>query len=196
MGTSLVNGHFKTVTILALACTGLAPVQAAPVQRGGVYAVTGKVAAACSLGSNTAPVILSTTVDKNGKLDPSLAGKTFRLADVMCDAPSRIALKATALRIVTPRSSVPNGLSQTANFTATATGWSPVTASVTTAQKDPLGSAAVFTGTGQAQNVAKSAPIVISVNNFTAVTGANGAGWKLIDGDYTATITVSLTPSL
>jgi hypothetical protein len=117
------------------------------------------------------------------------------LSKVVCDAPSLIALKATALRITVPKSSLPSGQSQTANFTATATGWSSSTASVTTAQTNPLGSTALYTGASQAQNAAKVGTITVTVNNFTTVVGPNGNGWKLIDGAYAATITVSLTPS-
>ena len=171
------------------------PAHAAPQPTSGLYNVKGLIASKCSLGASSGPITVTTNVDKNGKLDPSLNGRTFVITGVLCTTPSTIALKASALRINSPRAGLPNGQSQTANFTATATGWASVAATVTTAQTNPLGSPAVFTGASQAQNAAKVGTVTVSVNNFTPVVRSNGNGSKLIEGPYSGTVTISLTPS-
>jgi len=174
-----------------LACAALAPAHAAP--QPSTYTVTGRVSSSCSLGSNNAPITISTTVAANGKLDTALNGKSWNISNVMCSGPSSIRVSAKALRRNPANATVPNGQSQTANFTATASGWSPTPASVTTGETLPAGTGAAYAGTPQTQNSAKAGNIVVTVNNFTSVTGTNGNGAKLVDGPYSATITVSLS---
>lgn len=159
------------------------------------FIVSGRVAPACSLAASAPPLTITTTVDNNGKLDAGLEGKTFVLPGLYCSSPSTITVSATALRLTTPRASVPNGQSQTANFTAAATGWSPTAATVTTGETAPIGTTRSFAGTAQRQPVAKQGPITVTVRNFTPVTGSNGNGWKLVNGAYGATITISLSPA-
>jgi hypothetical protein len=113
----------------------------------------------------------------------------------MCSGPSSIKVSAKALRRNPPNASVPNGQSQTANFTATASGWSNTAATVTTAETLPTGTTTTYTGAPQTQNSAKTGNIIVTVNNFTSVVGSNGNGSKLVDGPYSATITVSLSPN-
>jgi len=177
----------------ALAWVGVTPAHAGPSPMS--YRVIGQVRPSCSLGAN-APFQLSTTVGKNGKLDTSqLQGVTFTLANAVCSAPSTIVVRATSLRLNTPQANVPNGQSQTVNFTATATGWSTTAASVTTLDASPLGTLTAYSGTPRAQNSAKLANITVGFNNFAVVAGSNGSGQKLLDGAYSATVTISLTPS-
>jgi hypothetical protein len=178
--------------VAAAACTGaFSPLHAAPPSS---FPVTGRVASRCSLGSSSGSLLISTTVPSNGKLDPSLNGKTFTLTGVFCDAPSTIRLSATELRRSPPVDKVPNGQSEAANFTATVTGWSTTPATVTTSETSPFGSSTVFIGNPQSQPSAKIGNLTVTVNNFTTVVGQIGFGQKLIDGPYSATITVSLTP--
>ena len=178
--------------ISAAGCAGaLSPVHAAPPAN---FQVNGSVASHCSMGSSPGPLTVNTTVPANGKLDSSLNGKTFALNGLFCDAPSTIKVSATALRRNPPKTSIPNGQSQAANFTATATGWAATAATVTTAETSPLGSGTSFNGTPRSQGSAKSGNVTVTVNNFATVVGSNGNGQKLIDGAYSATITVSLTP--
>jgi len=158
------------------------------------FSVKGNVPTRCSLGSSLGPLTISTTVSANGKLDPSLNGRTFTLSGLYCDAPSSIKVSATALRRDPPKTSVASGQSQSANFTVTATGWSSTAATVTTTETSPLGSTQVFSGTPRNQSIAKSGSLNVTVNNFTTVVGVNGLGQKLVDGPYSATITISLTP--
>ncbi|MFC4594400.1 hypothetical protein [Sphingobium tyrosinilyticum] len=138
---------------------------------------------------------ISTAVGSNGKLDTSLNNKSWTISNVMCSGPSSIKVSAKALRRNPPNASVPNGQSQTANFTATASGWSNTPASVTTSETLPVGTGATFTSPAQTQNSAKAGNINVTVNNFTSVVGSNGNGSKLVDGPYSATITVSLSPN-
>jgi len=188
-----VSGRITISLISAIACAGaITPAHAAPPPA--KFPVSGKVNSTCSLGTGSGALLVSTTVPANGKLDPSLEGKTFTLSGLYCDAPSVIRLSATELRRNPPVDKVPNGQSQAANFTATAVGWSSIAASVTTGETSPSGSAAVFSGTPRLQSSAKTANLTVTVGNFTTVVGSNGNGQKLIDGPYSATITVSLTP--
>ena len=178
--------------VAAAACTGATSfVHAAPPSN---FPISGHVASTCSLGSSTGSLIISTTVPSNGKLDASLNGRTFNLTGLFCDAPSTIKLSATELRRSPPVNKVPNGQSEAANYSATATGWSSTPATVTTTETSPFGSTTVFVGTPRSQPSAKIGNLTVTVNNFTTVVGPNGLGQKLIDGPYSATITVSLTP--
>lgn len=178
--------------VFAVACAGAwSSAHAAPPAN---FAVNGNVQSHCSLGSSPGPLTVSTTVPSNGKLDPTLNGRTFTLNGLFCDAPSTIKVSATELGRNPPKPSVPNGQSQAANFTATATGWSSTPATVTTAETSPVGSLTVFNGTPRSQSSAKTGNVTVTVNNFTTVAGPNGNGQKLVDGAYSATITVSLTP--
>ena len=175
--------------VVAVACAGiLSPAHAAP------FPLNGTVAPHCSLGASSGPLTINTTVPADGKLDPALNGRTFSLTGVFCDAPSTIHLSATALRRSPPKTSVLNGQSQAANYTATATGWTTTAASVMTSETSPLGSTTVFTGSPRSQNTAKAGSITLTVTNFTTVVGDKGLGQKLVDGAYSATITISLTP--
>lgn len=181
-----------TIAIVVFACAGaITPAHAAPPAN---FRVSGNVHSTCSLGTSSGSLLISTTVPSNGKLDTSLNGKTFNLSGLFCDAPSTIKLSATELRRSPPVDKVPNGQSEAANFTATATGWSSTPATVTTTETSPFGSTTVFVGTPRSQPSAKIGNLTVTVNNFTTVVGPNGLGQKLIDGPYSATITVSLTP--
>lgn len=185
-----------SITIVSVfACAGWSrPAHAVPPSPK-TFTVTGNVPSACSLGATPGGALtVSTTVDNNGKLDAALNGKSFTLNGLYCSAPSSITVRSTTLRRSPPQASVPTGQSQTANFTATATGWSTTAASVTTTETSPLGSTTVFSGTPRSQSSAKAGNITVTVNNFTTVVGPNGNGQKLVNGSYSATITVSLTP--
>ena len=182
-----------SVTFAIPACAALMPAHAAP-QRS-TYAVTGRVSSSCALGTNIEPLIVSTTVGPNGKLDTSLNNKSWTISNVMCSGPSSIRVSAKALRRNPANASVPNGQSQTANFTATASGWSLTPASITTGETLPIGTGATYASPAQTQNSAKAGNITVTVNNFTSVVGSNGNGSKLVDGPYSATITVSLSPN-
>lgn len=182
-----------SIGLIAAAWAGVvSPAHAAPTPK--TFTVSGHVISRCSLGTSTGSLLISTTVPSNGKLDTALNGKTFNLTGLFCDAPSTIKLSATELRRSPPVDRVPNGQSEAANYTATATGWSATPATVTTTEASQFGSATVFTGTARSQPTAKIGNLTVTVNNFTTVVGPNGNGQKLIDGPYSATITVSLTP--
>jgi Flp pilus assembly protein TadG len=83
------------------------------------------------------------------------------------------------------------------NFTARASGWTTTDATVTTAEANPLGTGATYTGTPQLQNAARVSAITVRVGDF-ATPGSKGNSAnnpKPVDGAYSATITVTLTPS-
>lgn len=176
-----------------LSCAGATPAQAAPATK--VVQVTGTVANFCQV-AQLAPIVLSTTVPNNGKLDPTLEGRSWTISNVSCNNPTRISVSAKALRLNVPKSSLTPSQSQTINFTATATGWAPAAASVRTAETTPLGTGATYTGTGQVQSQAKSAAITVTVSGFVAVTAQSNSAAKPVDGAYSATITLAIVPNV
>ena len=176
-----------------LACAGAIPAQAAPATK--TVEVTGTVANMCSV-TQLAPIVLSTTVPANGKLDPTLEGRNWTIANVNCNSPTRIAVSAKALRRNVPRTSLTPSQSQTINFTASATGWSPAAATVTTGETTPLGTGATYNGTPRVQSQAKSAAITVTVSGFIAVTAQSNSAAKPVDGAYSATITIAIVPNV
>ena len=184
--------------VAAATCAGSVPAHAAPPSSTGSYPVSGRINSTCSSGVSNGTIIITTTVPADGKLDPSLNGRTFTVSGAMCDSASLIQLNATALRRVPPVTKVPNGQSETTNFMATATGWSSSPATVITRESDPRGSNTVYQGTPQVLNSPKVGTITVSLSGFgdpNFVVGSKGLGFKLIDGNYSATITVILSPS-
>ena len=161
----------------------------------GIDQVTGQVLSRCTL-SQLAPIVLSTTVPANGKLDPTLEGRNWTIANVNCNSPTRIAVSAKALRRNVPRTSLTPSQSQTINFTASATGWSPAAATVTTGETTPLGTGATYNGTPRVQSQAKSAAITVTVSGFIAVTAQSNSAAKPVDGAYSATITIAIVPNV
>lgn len=183
------------ICLIAAACAGAQlPAHAASPAN---FAVTGNIQSHCSLGNASGPLVLNTIVPSDGKLDPTLEGRTFPITGIFCDAPSTLRVSATALRLKTPRSSLSSSQSQTINFTATAAGWTPSAASVTTGETNPLGTTNFYTGAAKTQGAAKNGSITVSVTGF-AVVGAKGNSSnsaKPVDGAYSATIVVTLAPS-
>ena len=188
--------RFGAPILFVFACAWVFPAQAA--SRNADYKVNAKVDAICSVGTQVAPMTLTTTVDKNGKLDPALVNRSFVVDGMLCSGPSQITVSATSLRLTLPRNDLPTGQSQTVNFITSATGWTSNPATVTTRDTSPLGSLEVYAGVPQIQYDAKSGGITIHVSGFAVVTEktANGrsAPAKPVDGNYVATITISLTP--
>lgn len=182
--------------LVIMACANTSIAQAAPGQAD--YQTRARVEAICSITSQLPPMILTATVDKNGKLDPTLVNTSFKIDGMICTSPSQIVVSATSLRLTVPRLVLPTGQSQTINFIAKATGWTANPATVTTRDNDRIGSLEVFTGVPQVQYNAKAGAITINVQSFSVVTekAANGkaAPAKPVDGNYAATITISLTP--
>jgi hypothetical protein len=180
---------------LFLACAGIMPVRAAPVRQA-TYTIKGKIAGSCAI-PQAAPLTLSTTVSSNGKIDPALSNVSWTIAGWSCNAASRISLSARPLRLSPPRTSLTPSQSQVINFTARASGWTTADATVTTAETNPLGTSANYTGAAQVQNAPRKASITVRVGDF-ATAGAKGNSAnnaKPVDGAYSATITVTLTPS-
>ncbi|MCW1401908.1 hypothetical protein OKA06_06050 [Novosphingobium sp. MW5] len=182
--------------LVASACAYASDAQAAPGQAD--YQTRARVEAQCSITTQIPPMTLTATIDKNGKLDPSLVNTSFRIDGMICTAPSQIVISATSLRLTRPQLVLPAGQSQTINFIAKATGWSANPATVTTRDTSPIGSLEVYAGVPQVQYNARSGGITINVQNFAVVTekapNGNGAPAKPVSGNYAATITISLTP--
>jgi len=180
---------------LFLACAGLIPAQAAPVRQT-TYTVNGKINSACSI-PQTSPLTLNTTVSSNGKIDPALSNVSWTIAGWSCNAASRISLSAKPLRLNPPKTSLTPSQSQAINFTARASGWTTADATVTTAETNPVGTGTTYTGVAQVQNAPRKGAITVRVSDFT-IAGAKGNSSntaKPVDGAYSATITVTLTPS-
>lgn len=197
LATRLARGAIGSIGPALVAATALGPAPAAAAPRQVTYRVSGTVATLCSLGNQAAPISFSTVVPSNGKLDPNLSNLSWTLSGLYCDSASKISLKATALRLKPPRASLTPSQTQTVNFTATATGWTTSPATVKTAETSALGTGAAYTGTSQVQATARTGSITIKVGNFIASIdksqSANTA--KPIDGSYSATISVILSPN-
>ena len=167
--------------LMVTAWAGLAPAHAAPSTQSGKYDVRGNVQSRCATGSSGGVTPLTTAIDKNGKLPANLNNRSFNLAGLFCSSASQIRVSATPLRR-SPALSTGSlkGQSQTINYTATATGWSPQPATVTTTMASPIGANTVYVGAPQTLNTAKAASINVTVNNFSIATGAIGFG-NIID---------------
>lgn len=181
---------------IILACAGVMPAQAAP-SRQGNFPVGGTVGGSCVM-PQAGPLTLSTVVPANGKLDPGLKNISWTLSGWSCNAGSRLSISARALRLNNPQTSLTPSQSQTVNFTARANGWTAADATVTTGESTALGSTALYTGTPQTQSAPRTGSIIVSVSNFIVSTnkGSSANSAKLVDGAYSATIILTLTPSV
>jgi hypothetical protein len=156
---------------------------------------TGVVVSSCTSGRERA-VVLSTSVGTPGTLDPTLHDRTWVLPNWYCNSASSIKLSATSLRLSNPRAAVKNGESQVANFTAHATGWSNTTARVTTADQTTVGTLAEYTGPAQPQLSSKTGTITLKVDDFQVVGRTIRSTPKLVAGNYSARITITLGPGI
>ncbi|WP_313806826.1 hypothetical protein [Sphingobium sp.] len=183
------------ICVLFPACAGAIPAQAAPASA--TAQVKGVIKGKCALPS-AAPITFSTVVPANGKLDPALANLSWTISGLACNAGSAISISARSLRLNAPRGSLTPSQSQAVNYTATASGWSPGAATVTTGDTTSLGTTALYTGVAQSQAAPKSGTIIISVSNFTVSTnkGSSANSAKPVDGAYSATIILNLAPSI
>lgn len=190
----MMRGSLRAMGII-LACAGLLPVQAAT-PRQGTFTVKGKLNGGCVL-PQSAPLTLNTTVPANGKLDPALSNATWTITGISCNASSQIKISARSLRLNVPRSSLTPSQSQTINFTAKASGWAPSAAMVTTGEATALGTTTVYAGIPQVQPSPKTGSIVVSVSDFVVSVnkGSSSNSAKPIDGAYSATIILTLTPA-
>lgn len=176
------------------ACVGALPAQAAP--RSDTIEVAGKVNGICVMPA-TAPLTFSTTVPSNGKLDPGLSNLRWTITGIACNTGSRISIAARSLRINAPKTSLNPSQSQAVNFTATATGWAPTGATVTTGDTSPIGTTNYYTGAAKIQSSPKTGSITVSVNGFVVVgtSGDSSNSAKPLSGAYSATIVLTLAPS-
>ncbi|WP_375196706.1 hypothetical protein [Sphingobium sp.] len=187
--------RLTAIGVLLPACVGVLPAQAAPASA--TVQVKGVVKGTCALPS-TAPITFSTVVPASGKLDPALANLSWTISGLSCNTGSIIAISARSLRLNAARNSLTPSQSQAVNYTATASGWSPNAARVTTGDATSLGTTILYTGTAQSQAAPKSGTIIISVSNFTLSTnkGSSANSAKPVDGAYSATIILNLAPSI
>jgi hypothetical protein len=183
----------QVALIMVAACVGLAPAHAAPPTQSGSYAVRGNVVGACSLGNS---ISLATNVGSAGTLDPTLHDRTWVIPGWFCSTASTIRLSSTSLRLSTPRASLRTSESQTVNFTARATGWSPVEARVVTGDTGTLGSLTSYSGPAQVQSAAQSGSITLKVDDFVIVGTTNRSTPRLVSGSYSARIVITLAPNL
>lgn len=187
----------KSGLLLAItfACAGLVPAQAAP-PGSATYTVKGTINSGCVVPQSP-PMTLSTTVPSSGKLDPALANATWTITGLSCNSGSRISLSARSLRLNAPLTSLTPSQSQTVNFTASASGWAPSVATVTTGETTSLGSMTYYAGAAQTQNAPKTGSIIVSVSNFVVSTnkGSSANSAKPVSGAYSATIVLTLAPS-
>lgn len=160
--------------------------------------MSAQVPASCTLGPQLPPLYLTTTVDKDGKIDPALVNKTLHSDVLVCTGSSQITLSATSLRLTSPAKALPPGESQTINFIASMSGWGNDDATVTTLDASRVGSLELFEGVPQVQLEPRAASVVIHFSGFAIAAEKDKQGRpasaKLAHGSYAATIKVSLRP--
>lgn len=174
-----------------LACVGATPTHAAPTS----FKVSGTVPNVCSLQS----VAMNPSVTvSNGGNNVAVNSPSSWLVATQCNAPTILKISARSLRNVTPKTTLNNNESQTLNYTATASGWT-TTAATTTTNDTAVGSPTTFfesAGSSQTRTSAGIANVTVSYGALTTATaGASGSQIKPTTGSYSATITLTLTPS-
>lgn len=153
------------------------------------FAVIGNVPAICIGGSVAADggiFDLGVLVDtSSGLLRTDLSAPNQVLSGGFCSSRSSIAVAATPIVAQTFTSTAPAGFSRSVDFTASASGWTDVPASFSTASSSNPAAR-------QTRSTAFTGPITVGIANF-ATTG--GSALRLVaDGSYSGTVTVTLTP--
>lgn len=152
------------------------------------FTVTGSVPPICSggsLSSGDSTFALGVLIDTTtGLLRTDLAAPAKVMSGSFCSTRSTINLTATPLAAQNFTATPPTGFSREVNYTATASGWTPVAASYTTG-------AATNAAATQTRDSAFSGDIAVSLSGFATAGGA--ALRPVADTSYRGTVTVTLT---
>lgn len=171
------------VSILTLAAPAVAVAQVAPA---GQVAVAGTVPSLCSSGliSGGDNVFdLGVLIDTStGFLLPSLSTPTKTLSGAFCNAQSTITISAVPMTAQNFAGTAPGGFTSGVDFVATASGWTPSAASVSTA-------ADVNPNAVRQQPAPHAGDVLVSLSTFTA----RGGNLRLVaDDDYRGSVVVTL----
>lgn len=153
------------------------------------FAVIGTVPAICIGGSIAADggiFDLGVLVDTStGLLRTDLSAPSQVLSGGFCSSRSSIAVAATPIVAQTFTSAAPAGFSRSVDFSASASGWTDIPATFSTANSSNPAAR-------QARSTPFTGPITVGIASF-ATTG--GSALRLVaDGSYSGTVTVTLTP--
>lgn len=177
--------YVAIASILALTAPVMAAAQTAAAPTGQV-SVAGTVPALCSSGviSGGDNVFgLGVLIDTStGYLLPSLNAPTKTLSGAFCNAQSTITISATPMVAQNYSGGLPSGFTDGVDFVATASGWTSVAASTSTA-------ATTHPEAFQQQPAPRAGDISVSLSNFTA----KGGNLRLVsDNDYRGSVIVTL----
>jgi hypothetical protein len=153
----------------------------------GPMPVTGNVPTLCSggtlTGGNTV-FALGTLVDTaTGFLLPTLSAPPKTVTGSFCNTRSTITVAALPMTAQSFVGTPPAGFSNTVNYTATASGWTPTAAAFTTG-------AATNPSASQTRTTAFTGDITVGVSNFTT---SGGATLRMVaDPVYQGQVTLTL----
>lgn len=182
----------RTLLILALAPLAFAGAAAAqtygPSDSAGPIQITATVPDnVCTIGDLSdgdnlfdVGVIIDTTT---GLLLPNLAAPPKVLIGTQCGAPSQLTISATQMTAQAFTTTPPSGFSRGVDYTATASGWTPVDASFDTG-------AAANAAASQTRDTGGSGQITISLSNFATAGGPSLR--PVADDAYRGAIVVTL----
>lgn len=152
----------------------------------GSFAVIGTVPVLCSGGTINGDgtfdfgVLVDTST---GFLLTDLEAPAQTMSGAFCSARSTITIAATPMAAQNYLATPPAGFARTVDYTATATGWTPVAASVDTAGTNTANAT-------QERDDAFTGDIVVTVTNLSTTGGATLR--PVADSDYRGTVTVTL----
>jgi len=118
-----------------------------------------------------------------GLLLPSLSAPPKVLTGTQCGAPSQLTIAATQMTAQAFTNAAPTGFSRAVDYTATASGWTPVDASYSTG-------ATANAGASQTRDSGGSGQITISLSNFATSGGPSLR--PVADDTYQGAIVVTL----
>ncbi len=188
--SQISTGAITTIG-LALASPTLAQTSGAqnagPSSTQGPITINGTVPLLCAGGTLSVAdgaFDVGTMIDTStGFLLPTLSAPARTLAGSFCSPRSTIQVAATPMIAQNFAANPPTGFSKTVNYTATASGWTDVPATFSTA-------AATNPSAVQSRNSAYTGNITVSVSNFT--TGGGDALRMVGDTSYLGLVTVTV----
>jgi hypothetical protein len=179
--------HIALTTIgLALASPALAQ-NAGPSSTQGPITINGTVPLLCAGGTLSVAdgsFDVGTLIDTStGFLLPTLSAPSRTLSGSFCSPRSTIQVAATPMIAQNFAANPPSGFSKTVHYTATASGWTDIPATYSTA-------AVANPSAIQSRNSAYTGNITVSVSNFT--TGGGDALRMVGDTSYLGLVTVTV----
>ena len=182
----------KPVLVTAVAAAVMASASGASAQQAtsvtGNVGIEGSVAARCTAGTlvgGDSVFDLGVLIDTaTGFLRPDLSAPPKVLTAAYCNSQSVITIVATPMVAQSFSGPAPTGFTDSVDFVATASGWTPTPAAFDTSQNANPGAI-------QARNQPWGGDITVSLSGFTAHGGATLK--PVADPQYQGTIVVSLS---